>query len=225
MDDGARVFNESGKGYWMDGFGCLRAEGENRPSRPTHIVCAAFMGGQGAKARSIAYCDDGTTPTLKSAPSGGNTVPDVVICLNDQGGAVMYATEDVTATLRAHEHGHQPIICLNFQGSKSNNCCSEDGKSYALASMHGHDSHVICFEPGIAKREGDSNRFVDDRSVTLRANMGDNQPAICFQQNQRDEVRSLGEKSGAIMANPGMKNQNYLCIPNQVESQGKSCTP
>ena len=44
---------------------------------PSVCLPAAFMGGQGAKARSIAYCDDGTTPTLKSAPSGGNTVPDV----------------------------------------------------------------------------------------------------------------------------------------------------
>lgn len=35
------VCNESGKGYWMPGFGCLRAEGENRPSRPGHIVCFA----------------------------------------------------------------------------------------------------------------------------------------------------------------------------------------
>lgn len=42
------------------------------------IGVGAFMGGQGAKARSIAYCDDGTTPTIKSVMSGGNTVPDVV---------------------------------------------------------------------------------------------------------------------------------------------------
>ena len=46
---------------------------------------AAFMGGQGAKARSIAYCDDGSTPTLKSAPSGGNTIPDVVYALQGNG--------------------------------------------------------------------------------------------------------------------------------------------
>ena len=41
-----------------------------------------FMGGQGAKARSIAYHDDGTTPTLKSALSGGNTAPTVVYPIN-----------------------------------------------------------------------------------------------------------------------------------------------
>ena len=47
------------------------------------VGTAAFMGGQGAKARSIAYCDDGTTPTIKSVPSGGNTVPDVVYGIED----------------------------------------------------------------------------------------------------------------------------------------------
>jgi len=45
-------------------------------------ITGAFMGGQGAKARSIAWCEDGTTPTLKSAPSGGNTVPDIVYPIN-----------------------------------------------------------------------------------------------------------------------------------------------
>lgn len=57
----------------------LTAEHDASPciDRGYNIV-AAFMGGQGAKARSVAYCDDGTTPTLKSALSGGNTVPDVV---------------------------------------------------------------------------------------------------------------------------------------------------
>ena len=102
-----KIFNESGKGYWMEGFGCLRAEGENRPSRPGHIVV-----------------------------------------LNDQGGSVMDVSEEVTACLRAQDHGHPP---------------------------------VICFEPGIARREGNPSRFVDDRCVTLRAEMGDNQPAVCYE--------------------------------------------
>jgi DNA (cytosine-5)-methyltransferase 1 len=34
------------------------------------------------------------------------------------------------------------------------------------------------FEPGIAKREGEPNRFVEEQSPTLRANMGDNQTAV-----------------------------------------------
>lgn len=114
------IFNESGKGYWMEGVGCLRAEGENRPSRPGHIVI-----------------------------------------LNDQGGSVMDTSEDVTATLRAQDHGHPP---------------------------------VICFEPGIARREGSESRFVPDRSVTLRAQMGDNQPAVCY---ALDHVITTGAQTTA----------------------------
>ena len=35
---GGVVCSESGPGWWNEGFGCLRAEGENRPSRPSHVV-------------------------------------------------------------------------------------------------------------------------------------------------------------------------------------------
>lgn len=38
----ATVFNESGPGWISEGFGCLRCEGENRPSRPTHTVLIGF---------------------------------------------------------------------------------------------------------------------------------------------------------------------------------------
>ena len=47
-------------------------------------VILAFMGGQGARARSIALCADGTTPTLKSVLSGGNTVPDICYRRTDE---------------------------------------------------------------------------------------------------------------------------------------------
>lgn len=80
-------------------------------------LTGAFMGGQGAKARSIAWCADGTTPTLKSAPSGGNTIPDVVYPVNlmvaTRGGRDDMRTcfgigdaNDPQFTLSsAHEHG------------------------------------------------------------------------------------------------------------------------
>lgn len=35
-----------------------------------------------------------------------------VIVLNDQGGGVMSVSENKTGTLRAEEHGHQPVICI-----------------------------------------------------------------------------------------------------------------
>lgn len=36
-----------------------------------------------------------------------------MICLNDQGGKIMNCTENVSGTLRAQEHGHQPLIFEN----------------------------------------------------------------------------------------------------------------
>ena len=70
---------ETGYGYWRIGdiAGTLRAEGENRPSRPSNIICAGFSGGQGAKAGGIGYEDD-VAPTIRSAESGSNQVPDVL---------------------------------------------------------------------------------------------------------------------------------------------------
>jgi len=93
----------------------------------------------------------------------------------------MSVDHDLAATLRAQDHGHPPVVCLNFQGSKGNNVVSDDGTAYSLNAMHGHDVHVICFEPGIVKREGSDSRFVSDMCGTLRAEMGDNQPAVCYQ--------------------------------------------
>ena len=51
-------------------------------------------------------------PTLKAAESGTNMVPSI-LCLNDQGGSVMECSEDVSGTLRAQEHGHQPLVFDN----------------------------------------------------------------------------------------------------------------
>ena len=51
--------------------------------------------------------------TLQAKGNGGYSLnyQNPILCLNDQGGAVMSVSESVTATLRAQEHGHQPIIC------------------------------------------------------------------------------------------------------------------
>lgn len=112
----------------------------------------------------------------------GHSGPKVLI-LNDQGGDVMNVVEDITATLRAQDHGHPPVVCLNFQGSKSNNVCTEDETCYSMNAMHGHDVHVVCFEPGILRRDCSAgNRAYIDICSTLRAQMGDNQPAVCYEQ-------------------------------------------
>ena len=73
------------------------------------FIAAGFSAGQGSKAGGIGYQEE-CAPTLKAAESGTNMVPSV-LCLNDQGGRVMECSVDVTGTLRAQEHGHQPLVC------------------------------------------------------------------------------------------------------------------
>ena len=72
------------------------------------VLTAAFSAGQGAKAGGIGYSEE-LSPTLKAAESGTNMVPSI-LCLNDQGGSVMSCSENISGTLRAQEHGHQPLV-------------------------------------------------------------------------------------------------------------------
>lgn len=50
---------------------------ENGGQSRDAVLTAAFMGGQGSKAGGLGYHEE-VSPSLKSVPSGGNTVPDVV---------------------------------------------------------------------------------------------------------------------------------------------------
>ena len=74
------------------------------------ILAAAFNAGAGSAAGTIGYQEE-IAPTLKGTASG-NMMPSV-LCLNDQGGSVMECSEDVAGTLRAQEHGHQPLVFDN----------------------------------------------------------------------------------------------------------------
>ena len=75
--------------------------GNNQP-----VVCAGFKLGNSEQARSIGYAEE-QSPTL-NAECGGNK--SAVLCLNDQGGNVIGVSHDVSGTLRAQEHGHQPTV-------------------------------------------------------------------------------------------------------------------
>lgn len=71
-------------------------------------VTAGFCAGAGPGAGGIGYSEE-ISPTLKAAVSGTNMVPSI-LCLNDQGGQCMNVSSDVTGTLRAQIHSHQPLV-------------------------------------------------------------------------------------------------------------------
>lgn len=86
--------------------GALQAQ----PGMKQQTFVAGFSAGAGAMAGGIGYSET-IAPTLKGSASG-NCMPSV-LCLNDQGGSIMDCTEDITGTLRAQEHGHQPLVYEN----------------------------------------------------------------------------------------------------------------
>lgn len=94
-----RVYSEAGV------MPTLQA-GENSGQNQEAVLCAGFKLGNSEQARSIGYAEE-QPPTL-NAECGGNKP--AVMCLNDQGGNVMGVSHDVSGTLRAQEHGHQPSI-------------------------------------------------------------------------------------------------------------------
>lgn len=250
------------------------------------------------------------------------------ICLNDQGGIQMDVSEDVTGTLRAQEHGHQPCvleaagfctehsadarsigyeeersptlragvvpaaIALENHPADSRVKISEDGKVQTLTSRCGTgggnvpmvmdavensvespvkevensptvtlkirsgcegggkgaiwqeeksatlgcNNDQTLFVPkcyGVCSKASHSMMFDNphsgfyeaETSRTLDRSGGDptcNQGGICvvepvaFTQNQRDEVRDLGEKSAALAAEPGMKQQTFVLQGNMI---------
>ena len=88
------------------------------PERHTSLSAGGGQAGQGYpcvltagfSAGSIGYGEE-LAPTLKGSASG-NCMPSI-LCLNDQGGSVMECSLDITGTLRAQEHGHQPLVYEN----------------------------------------------------------------------------------------------------------------
>lgn len=94
-----RVYSEAGV------MPTLQA-GENSGQNQEAVLCAGFKLWNSEQARSIGYAEE-QAPTL-NAECGGNKP--AVLCLNDQGGSMMGVSHDVSGTLRAQEHGHQPSI-------------------------------------------------------------------------------------------------------------------
>ena len=101
----ARVFTPEGKAPTLTG-----ADGGGGRNPAGLLFTAGFSANAGGRAGSIGFQKE-VAPTLKGAQSGG-MMPSV-LCLNDQGGSVMECSEDLAGTLRAQEHGHQPLVFEN----------------------------------------------------------------------------------------------------------------
>lgn len=101
-----RIFTPESKAPTLAG-----ADGGGGRNPAGLVFAAGFCAGAGPSAGGIGYHEE-IAPTLKAAESGTNMVPSIM-CLMDQGGAQMSCSEDKVGTLRAQEHGHQPLVYEN----------------------------------------------------------------------------------------------------------------
>ena len=142
------------------------------------VLTAAFSAGTGASAGGIGYGEE-LSPTLKGS-AGGNCMPSV-LCLNDQGGSVMEYSENVSGTLRAQEHGHQPLVYENhgidsrYTGPHkvAPTMSARYGTGGNNVPLVEQDSDAICIAGNIVDRQpqngGNGLGCQDDLAYTLTA--------------------------------------------------------
>lgn len=174
----AHAYGETGVGYWKNGVQTLRAEGENRPSRPSNVVvCMATQQG-GAELRT-----DDRSPTLTAAAGmSGNNQP--VVCAgfklgnSEQARSIGYA-EEQAPTLNAECGGNKPaVLCLNDQGGSMMGV-SHDVSGMLRAQEHGHQPSILDMSHAC-----DVIRDCGEVAPSLQARMGTggNQVPLTYQE-------------------------------------------
>ena len=122
-------------GCWSVAWRVLDAQYWGVPQRRRRIALVADFGGQSApeilfKPKSMSGHFEPCGETRKRYPGDAeNGIGDTgTYVLNDQGGQSMDVTINVTGTLRAQEHGHQPIV-FGLSAYESNSMKSDNPNS------------------------------------------------------------------------------------------------
>ena len=149
-----------------------------QPGMKQQTFVAGFSAGAGSSAGGIGY-NESVAPTLKGSP-GGSCMPSV-LCLNDQGGSVMNCSENISGTLRAQEHGHQPLVFDNhgqdsrFRGpvQTAQTVSSFFGMGGNNTSLVEQEADAICIAGNTVDRQpqngGNGLGCQDDLAYTLTA--------------------------------------------------------
>ena len=129
-----------------------------------------------------------------------------------QGGAKEYCSNTI------EQEPYHPSITKVFsiQGGGATSMGSQgslinEDVSFTLNSVDNHavccatDDKIMCLND-----QGGGVMNVSELSATLRVNSNGHEPII-FSQNQRDEVRDLNDCAASLMAEPGMKQQTFVC--------------
>lgn len=189
----ALAYGETGVGYWQNGVQTLRAEGENRPSRPSNVV----------------VCSTGNDQTIFCLQGNGIDRADTAGC-NGKG---WKADESYTLNTIDRPAVCAEVVCMNPWDAQSARVYDQDGVWHSLnANENGGmalDS-VLCagFKLGNSE-QARSIGYQEELSPTLNAECGGNKPAVVApavaldMTHACDVIRECGEQVPALQARMG----------------------
>ena len=130
--------------------------------------------------------------------------------------------DNLTGTLRADAGDNQAAVVYDARGNGDGEIVSTitgdhenrvtDYTALVMSTVNGSEPKVGSFMGGQGAGAG-SIAYSESITPTIRGQAGGNSvPMVMtvFAQNQRDEVRDLHDRAGALAANPGAKQQTYV---------------
>ena len=224
----------------VDKAATLRAEAHHPPCV---MQSSGFCTEHSAKSRSVGY-EEERSPTLRAG-----VVPSVAIENHPIDGRCKVSEDGKVQTLtsRMGTGGmNTPLVLDTPKTLKIRSGCEGGGKGALIqdnmsATLSCNNDQTVFVPTAYGICSDKSNSMLSDNphsgiyeadtSRTLDANGGNpgcNQGGIAvvepvaFAQNQRDEVRDLHGKSGAIPAQPGMKQQTYVLQGSMIGREDKN---
>lgn len=187
----------NGKGWTQDK--CYTPNTIDRPA-----VCAKSSAHIGAKAYGIGYMDE-QSPTLSSQRHDAS-----VVCLNDQGGNMMGVSYDVSGTLRAQEHGHQPHILDMSHACDIIRECGELAPSLqARMGTGGNQVPLVAY--GIGNGQANEASIVAEEVSQTLNTMHDAQAILYQPKSAMEENWAESETKNALRAGESKVSHAIVC--------------
>lgn len=188
-------------------------EEERSPTLRAGVVPAAIALENHPADSRVKISEDGKVQTLTSrCGTGGGNVPLVMDGADN--------SPAVTLKIRSGCEGGGKGAIWQEEKSATLGCNNDQTlfvpKCYGVCSKASHS--MMSDNPHSGFYEAETSRTLDRSGGAPTCNQG----GICvvepvaFTQNQRDEVRDLGDKSAALAAEPGMKQQTFVVQPEDV---------
>lgn len=221
--NGVMVLNDQGGSFMQvseDVTGTLRAQMDGHPP----VVMDAIAVENYPTDSRAGFSEDNKVQTLTSRMgTGGNNVPLVMKIRSgcDGGGKGPLIQTDRSATLGCSNDQTVFVPAAFGVCSKDSNAMKSDNPNSGFyeadtsRTLDAGGGNPTCNQGGIAvvcvDMGGGKSRcnVSEEKSPTLACTHG-GEPVVAFTQNQRDEVRELGDKAGCLASEPGMKQQTYV---------------